>query len=92
MACCCSSVAAASVLAKTERDAIMVGLADLHPGYGWEENKGYSTATHLDALRRLGPSVHHRQSWRLPELAGPDCDPRHSRGVLPDRPPPARPR
>ncbi|WNB84923.1 ribonuclease HII [Cellulomonas sp. ATA003] len=71
----CSSVAAASVLAKTERDAIMVRLAGLHPGYGWEENKGYSTAAHLEALRRLGPSVHHRQSWRLPELAGPDCDP-----------------
>jgi len=70
----CSSVAAASVLAKTERDAIMVRLAADHAGYGWEENKGYSTAAHVDALRRLGPSVHHRQSWRLPELAEPDCD------------------
>ncbi len=70
----CSSVAAASVLAKTERDAIMVRLAALHPGYGWDENKGYSTAAHTDALRRLGPCVHHRQSWRLPELRGPDCD------------------
>ncbi len=70
----CSSVAAASVLAKTERDAIMVRLAALHPGYGWDENKGYSTAAHTDALHRLGPCVHHRQSWRLPELRGPDCD------------------
>ena len=70
----CSSVAAASVLAKTERDAIMVRLAADHPGYGWEENKGYSTAAHADALRRLGPSVHHRQSWRLPELVGPECE------------------
>ena len=63
----CSSVAAASVLAKTERDAIMRRLAADHPGYGWDENKGYSTASHTRALRRLGPCVHHRQSWRLPE-------------------------
>ncbi|WP_367183112.1 ribonuclease HII [uncultured Cellulomonas sp.] len=70
----CASVAAASVLAKTERDALMVRLAGQHPGYGWEENKGYSTAGHVEALRRLGPCVHHRQSWRLPELATPDCD------------------
>jgi ribonuclease HII len=70
----CSSVAAASVLAKTERDAIMVRLAASHPGYGWEINKGYSTAGHTDALRRLGPCVHHRQSWRLPELVDPECD------------------
>jgi len=70
----CSSVAAASVLAKTERDAIMVRLAASHPGYGWDVNKGYSTAAHAEALRRLGPCVHHRQSWRLPELVGPECD------------------
>jgi ribonuclease HII len=70
----CSSVAAASVLAKTERDAIMVRLAASHPGYGWDENKGYATAAHFEALRRLGPCVHHRQSWRLPELAGPECE------------------
>jgi ribonuclease HII len=67
----CSSVAAASVLAKTARDAIMVRLAATHPGYGWEENKGYATQAHLDALRRLGPSAHHRQSWRLPGLDDP---------------------
>jgi ribonuclease HII len=70
----CSSVAAASVLAKTERDAIMVRLAVDHPGYGWDENKGYSTAVHVEALRRLGPSVHHRQSWRLPELLRPEWE------------------
>lgn len=70
----CASVAAASVLAKTTRDALMVRLAADHPGYGWEENKGYSTAAHVEALRRLGPSVHHRQSWRLPELVVPECD------------------
>jgi ribonuclease HII len=81
----CSSVAAASVLAKTERDAIMVRLAADHPGYGWDENKGYSTAAHVDALRRLGPSVHHRQSWRLPELVEPECE-----GLF-DAPAPVRP-
>ncbi|GAA2728289.1 ribonuclease HII [Cellulomonas aerilata] len=70
----CSSVAAASVLAKTTRDALMAELAVSHPGYGWEVNKGYSTAAHVEALRRLGPSVHHRQSWRLPGLVGPACD------------------
>jgi ribonuclease HII len=62
----CSSVAAASVLAKCTRDAIMVELAAVHPAYGWEVNKGYATPEHLDALRRHGPSDQHRQSWRLP--------------------------
>ena len=62
----CASVAAASVLAKAARDAIMVALASEHPEYGWDENKGYSTPAHLDALRRLGPCAHHRRTWRLP--------------------------
>jgi ribonuclease HII len=63
----CASVAAASIIAKVARDAVMVGLAEEFPGYGWEENKGYATPDHLDALRRLGPSPHHRVTWRLPE-------------------------
>ena len=63
----CASVAAASVLAKVARDAVMVGLAESFPDYGWGENKGYATPGHLDALRRLGPSPHHRVSWRLPD-------------------------
>ena len=62
----CAAVAAASILAKTERDAIMVRLAQDHPEYGWAENKGYSAPEHLAALRRLGPTPHHRTSWRLP--------------------------
>ena len=62
----CAAVAAASILAKTERDAIMVRLAQEHPEYGWAENKGYSAPEHLAALRRLGPTPHHRTSWRLP--------------------------
>ncbi|QZN87565.1 ribonuclease HII [Cellulomonas sp. C5510] len=63
----CAAVAAASILAKTERDAIMVRLAQDHPEYGWAENKGYSAPEHLAALRRLGPTPHHRTSWRLPQ-------------------------
>ena len=62
----CSSVAAASVLAKVERDAMMVALAAEVPGYAWELNKGYSAPEHCAALRCRGPSVHHRRSWRLP--------------------------
>lgn len=62
----CAVVAAASVLAKCERDAHMVELAPDHPAYGWESNKGYSAPDHLAALRRHGPSPWHRRSWRLP--------------------------
>ena len=62
----CSSVAAASVLAKVERDAMMVGLGGDHPAYLWAVNKGYAAPEHLEALRLHGPSVHHRLSWRLP--------------------------
>ncbi len=63
----CSSVGAASILAKTERDAMMVQMALDYPGYAWEINKGYATPSHLEALRDLGPCAQHRQSWRLPE-------------------------
>jgi ribonuclease HII len=66
----CAAVAAASVLAKVERDAIMVELAQRHPGYGWELNKGYSAPEHISALRRLGPSDLHRLSWNLPGVGG----------------------
>jgi ribonuclease HII len=62
----CSSVAAASVLAKVERDAMMVALAAEVPGYAWELNKGYSAPEHCAALESHGPTVHHRLSWRLP--------------------------
>ena len=52
----CASVAAASVLAKCERDALMVELSAEHPAYGWAANKGYGAPEHLAALRALGPS------------------------------------
>jgi ribonuclease HII len=63
----CTSVAAASILAKVARDAVMVGLAEAFPEYGWAVNKGYGTTDHLDAIRRHGPTCHHRLSWQLPE-------------------------
>jgi ribonuclease HII len=63
----CAGVAAASILAKTARDALMIDLARDYPEYGWAQNKGYAAPEHLVSLRRLGPSSHHRISWRLPE-------------------------
>ncbi len=62
----CASVAAASVIAKVERDALMRELGGSHPAYGWSVNKGYATPEHLAALRDFGPCVEHRRSWRLP--------------------------
>jgi ribonuclease HII len=57
------SVAAASVVAKVTRDRIMRALARRHPGYGWETNAGYATAAHVEAIRRLGVTPHHRRSF-----------------------------
>jgi ribonuclease HII len=68
----CAAVAAASVLAKVERDRIMVERARRFPGYGWEENKGYSAPEHSAALRRLGPCEQHRRTWSLPLGAPPE--------------------
>jgi ribonuclease HII len=64
----CSSVAAASVLAKVTRDRIMVELGGLeeHAVYDWVGNKGYAAPEHMDALRVHGPTQWHRRSWRLP--------------------------
>jgi len=59
----CLSIAAASIVAKEKRDAAMAKLAGEHPGYGWETNKGYGTKSHKDAIRRLGITPHHRQSF-----------------------------
>ena len=60
----CLSIAAASILAKTARDAVMEELAETHPGYGWERNRGYGTPEHRDALKRLGVTPYHRRSFR----------------------------
>jgi ribonuclease HII len=57
------SIAAASIIAKVERDALMARLAVEHPGYGWESNAGYGSAGHLTALGSLGVTQHHRRSF-----------------------------
>lgn len=59
----CLSVAAASILAKVHRDALMMELDDRYPGYGFRHHKGYGTPQHRVALARLGPSAIHRLSW-----------------------------
>jgi ribonuclease HII len=55
------SIAAASIIAKVTRDRLMSALARDCPGYGFEQHKGYAVPEHLEALDRLGPSVHHRR-------------------------------
>ncbi len=57
------SIAAASIVAKVERDRLMAGLAGEFPGYGWERNAGYGTPEHASALERLGVTPHHRRSF-----------------------------
>ncbi len=63
------SISCASVIAKVVRDRIMLRLAVRHPGYGWERNVGYGTLDHMDALRALGPTAHHRQLMATHQLA-----------------------
>ena len=55
------SIAAASIIAKVTRDRLMCALAQDCPGYGFETHKGYAVPEHLEALDRLGPSIHHRR-------------------------------
>jgi ribonuclease HII len=55
------SIAAASIIAKVTRDRLMCALAQDCPGYGFESHKGYGVPEHLEALNRLGPTVHHRR-------------------------------
>ncbi len=57
------AISAASILAKTVRDARMRELDAVHPGYGFARHKGYPTRTHVEALRRLGACVEHRRSF-----------------------------
>jgi ribonuclease HII len=65
-------VGAASILAKTARDAHMLSLHDAFPRYGFAKHKGYGTVAHMDALKAYGPCEHHRRSfapiaqWSLP--------------------------
>ena len=59
-----ASIAAASILAKTARDRLMVAYEDAYPGYGFAAHKGYGVPAHARALRSLGPCAIHRLSWR----------------------------
>ena len=58
------SIAAASVLAKVDRDRLLVELDALYPGYGLARHKGYCCPEHMEALRRLGPTPLHRRSYQ----------------------------
>lgn len=61
----CASIAAASILAKVHRDAVMRELHREFPAYGWDRNVGYGTKVHREALRVAGVTSQHRRSWRL---------------------------
>ena len=61
----CASAAAASVIAKVARDALMTDLHEGLPAYQWARNKGYASPEHRDAIRAHGISVHHRSSWSI---------------------------
>lgn len=65
-----ASIAAASVLAKTARDRLMVDYDETYPGYGFAAHKGYGVPAHARALRDLGPCAIHRLSWRAVRLGG----------------------
>ena len=58
------SIAAASIMAKVTRDRIMVDLAQQYPAYGWNQNAGYPTPAHLQALLDFGITPHHRRSFK----------------------------
>lgn len=58
------SISAASIMAKICRDCVMLSLAQQHPGYGWETNMGYGSKSHMSALQNLGPTAHHRWSFK----------------------------
>ena len=72
----CRSIAAASIIAKVTRDRMMAELANDHPGYGWETNRGYPTPEHRRALNELGLTPHHRRSFGLVrEILNRDAQP-----------------
>ncbi len=61
------TIAAASILAKTHRDAYMLELAEKFPQYHWEQNKGYPTPQHRKAIAQYGATEHHRKTFQLLE-------------------------
>ena len=67
-----AAIGAASILAKTWRDRMMVEAAQTYPQYGWERNKGYGSKEHMEALRLHGPTPLHRRSFApVPQLEMP---------------------
>lgn len=60
-----ASIAAASVLAKTHRDAYMKSIHQKFPQYNWARNKGYPTREHRQALQQFGPAPYHRKTFQL---------------------------
>lgn len=64
-----AAIAAASILAKTARDALMCQLHDDYPAYGFAQHKGYCTEEHLAALKIHGPCLHHRRQFAPVKLA-----------------------
>ena len=60
----CLSIAAASIVAKVARDAIMADMARQYPGYGWDKNAGYPTKRHINAIAELGATPFHRRSFK----------------------------
>ncbi|MBP5609631.1 MAG: ribonuclease HII [Lachnospiraceae bacterium] len=58
-----ASIAAASIIAKVTRDRLMVEMDEKYPGYDFASNKGYGTAVHIEALKKLGPCPIHRRSF-----------------------------
>ncbi|MEL0027090.1 MAG: ribonuclease HII [Perlucidibaca sp.] len=66
------AISAASIIAKVARDQEMAALHARHPGYGFDKHKGYPTAAHLEALRRLGPLPEHRRSFAPVRALLPD--------------------
>lgn len=86
----CYAVACASIVAKVVRDRLMHRLARRYPGYGWEQNAGYGTAAHQQALERLGATPHHRRSFCVKQLTlalgeGATSDGRRAGGRAGDR-------
>jgi ribonuclease HII len=76
------AIALAGIHAKEQRDACMVELDALHPGYGFAVHKGYGTAAHLQALRRLGPCPQHRRLFLRKFHAREQAQPGASQGSL----------
>lgn len=79
------SIAATSIIAKVTRDRIITEADALYPGYGLAEHKGYGTAMHMAALRKLGPSPIHRMSFRPVQLAIPENVNRRFANILKPR-------